>query len=121
MKKFRTRKLDSNGDITTSGVVWIYDLEAVAQTIETRLRLFSGEYWRDVTDGTPWIERILSKNNQTNTLQAKLSLIKSRMLDTEHVVSILSWEADFSLQDRKLSVVANILTDFGTVEINDNF
>lgn len=120
MKKFRTRKLDSNGDIATSGVVWIYDLEAVAQTIETRLRLFSGEYWRDVTDGTPWIERILSKNNQTNTLQAKTALIKSRILNTEHVISILAWEADFSYTDRKYSVNATILTDFGIVNVVDS-
>lgn len=121
MKKFRTRRLDSNGDIVTSGSIWVYDLEAVAQTIETRLRLFSGEYWRDVTEGTPWVDRILSKNNQSNTVQAKITLIKNRILNTEHVLSIVSWSSDFSYQDRKLSVVATVITDFGIVDIDDSF
>ena len=117
-KKFRTRKLDDNGDFTISGSVWIYDIDAVAQTIDTRLKLFSGEFWRDVTEGTPWIERILTKNNRTNTIQSKISIIKNRILNTGGVVSILEWNTDFSYQDRKLSVQATILTEFGVLPIN---
>lgn len=117
-KKFRTRKLDDNGDFTISGSVWIYDIEAVAQTIDTRLKLFSGEFWRDVTEGTPWIESILTKNNRTNTIQSKISILKNRILNTGGVVSILEWNTDFSYQDRKLSVQATILTDFGVLPIN---
>ena len=117
-KKFRTRKLDDNGDFTISGSVWIYDIEAVAQTIDTRLKLFSGEFWRDVTEGTPWIESILTKNNRTNTIQSKISILKNRILNTGGVVSILEWNTDFSYQDRKLSVQATILTEFGVLPIN---
>lgn len=119
--KYRTRKLDENGDIATSGTVWIYDIDAVAQTIETRLRLFAGEFWRDVTEGTPWIESILTKNNQRNTIQSKLSIIKSRILNTDGVVSIVDWQSDFSYQDRKLSITATILTEFGLTQIDDSF
>ena len=117
-KKIRTRKLDDNGYFTISGSVWIYDIDAVAQTIDTRLKLFSGEFWRDVTEGTPWIERILTKNNRTNTIQSKISIIKNRILNTGGVVSILEWNTDFSYQDRKLSVQATILTEFGVLPIN---
>ena len=117
-KKFRTRKLDDNGDFTISGSVWIYDIDAVAQTIDTRLKLFSGEFWRDVTEGTPWIESILTKNNRTNTIQSKISILKNRILNTGGVVSILEWNTDFSYQDRKLSVQATILTEFGVLPIN---
>ena len=49
---------DSDGDITTSGQQFTTEVEEIAQTVKTRLRLFLGEYFRDVTDGTPWWESI---------------------------------------------------------------
>lgn len=118
-KKYRTRRLDSNGDPVISGKVWIYDIEAVAQTIDTRLKLFAGEYWRDVTDGTPWIENILTKNNRTNTLQSKITILKERILQTGGVISILEWTTDFSYTSRNLSVIATVLTEFGVLNINE--
>lgn len=117
-QKYKTRRLDENGDPVISGKVWIYDIEAVAQTINTRLNLFAGEYWRDVTDGTPWIEKILTKNNRKNTLQSKITILKNRILQTNGVISILEWETSFSYQDRKLSVTATILTEFGVMPLN---
>lgn len=117
-KKYRTRRLDENGDPVIGGKVWIYDIEAVAQTIDTRLKLFAGEYWRDVTDGTPWIENILTKNNRTNTLQSKITILKERILQTGGVISILSWKTDFNYPERKLVINADILTEFGVTSIN---
>lgn len=119
-KKYRTRRLDSNGNPVISGKVWIYDIEAVAQTIDTRLKLFSGEYWRDVTDGTPWIDKILTKNNRTNTLQSKISILKERILQTSGVISILEWTTDFNYTSRNLSVIATVLTEFGVLDINED-
>lgn len=119
-KKYRTRRLDSNGNPVISGKVWIYDIEAVAQTIDTRLKLFAGEYWRDVTDGTPWIDKILTKNNRTNTLQSKISILKERILQTSGVISILEWTTDFNYTSRNLSVIATVLTEFGVLDINED-
>ena len=118
-KKYRTRRLDGNGNPVISGKVWIYDIEAVAQTIDTRLKLFAGEYWRDVTDGTPWIENILTKNNRTNTLQSKITILKDRILQTGGVISILEWTTDFNYTSRNLSVIATVLTEFGVLNINE--
>lgn len=118
-KKYRTRRLDENGDPVISGKVWIYDVDAVAQTIDTRLKLFAGEYWRDVTDGTPWIDRILTKNNRTNTLQSKIAILKERILQTGGVISILEWTTDFNYTSRNLSVIATVLTEFGVLNINE--
>lgn len=119
-KKYRTRRLDSNGNPVISGKVWIYDIEAVAQTIDTRLKLFAGEYWRDVTDGTPWIDKILTKNNRTNTLSSKISILKERILQTGGVISILEWTTDFNYTSRNLSVIATVLTEFGVLDINED-
>lgn len=118
-KKYRTRRLDENGDPVISGKVWIYDIEAVAQTIDTRLKLFAGEYWRDVTDGTPWIDKILTKNNRTNTLQSKITILKDRILQTGGVISILEWTTDLNYTSRNLSVIATVLTEFGVLNINE--
>lgn len=116
-KQFRTRALDENGDIMISGALWIYGVYAVAQTIRTRLMLNKGENWRDASDGTPWIQRILGKVNSTNSLTVKEALIKKRILETEHVISITKWSSSTNLANRSLAITATILTDFGTITI----
>ena len=116
--KYRTRRLEE-GSPVLSGNVWIYDIEAIAQTINTRLNLFSGEFWRDVSEGTPWISDILGKNTRSKTLQSKSTILKDRILNTDGVISILEWSSDFSYTDRKFSVNATVLTEFGVVDIDE--
>lgn len=118
--RYRTRRLEPSGDIATSGKVWLFDIDAIAQTINTRINLFAGEFWRDVSDGTPWIDKILGKNNQANTLQSKSTLLKNRILNTEGVISIVKWSSDFSFVDRKFSVSATVLTEFGIIKIDED-
>jgi hypothetical protein len=115
----RVRKLDSNGDISLSGDAWLYDIDAVAQTIKTRLNLFSKEYWRDVSEGTPWIKSIWGKNNSANTLAQKERLLKERIINSDGVISIVEWSSDFSYSDRKLSVSATVLSEFGLIKIEN--
>jgi len=118
--KYKTRRLDANGDFVISGEVWIYDIEAIQQTIQTRIYLFSAEYWRDVSDGTPWINSILGKNNSVNTIQSKSSLLKNRILNTEGVITILEWSSDFDYSTRKFTIVATILTEYGTISVSES-
>jgi hypothetical protein len=118
--KYRTRKLDDNGDPVISGTVWLYDIEAIAQTIKQRLKLFAGEYWRDVTDGTPWLGKILGKNTAQNTIQAKSTILKNRILSTEGVYSILKWESDFDYSERSFYVTATVLTEFGSIDLTED-
>lgn len=116
----RVRKLDSNGDITTNGIVWTYDKEAVAQTVATRLKLFLGEYFRDITEGLPWFEKedgsegILGKGFSLDQVE---SLIKRRIARTEGVVKLLSFNADFDQTNRRLSITVEVLTTYGTETI----
>ena len=104
------RLLDANGDISTSGQQFATEREEIAQTIQTRLRLFLGEYFRDVTDGTPWWESILGKEG---TLSSKEAIIKSRIVRTEGVEQLIEFSTDFDISTRVYSVSASVLTQYG--------
>ncbi len=116
----RVRKLDENGDITTRGETWAYDKEAVAQTVSTRLKLFLGEYFRDITDGVPWFEKedgsegILGKGYSLVQVEA---ILRNRITRTEGVLKLLRFSLDYDENTRKMSVGAAVLTTYGTEEI----
>lgn len=110
------RKLDpETGDIVTSGVQFITGQDEIAQTVETRLMLFLGEYFRDITDGTPWFQQILGKGA---SLSAKEAALKMRMMRTEGVIQLTHFSTDYNIDTRKYSVSAGILTEFGEISLN---
>ena len=110
------RKLDPDtGDIVTSGVQFIAGQDEIAQTVETRLMLFLGEYFRDITDGTPWFQQILGKGS---SLSGKEAALKMRMVRTEGVVQLTRFSTDYNIDTRKYTVSAGILTTFGEIELN---
>ncbi|WP_277593599.1 hypothetical protein [Pseudomonas chlororaphis] len=111
------RRLDENGDIVTRGQQFISGKEEIAQTVLTRLRLFLGEYFRDITDGTPWYEQILGK---FTSLSAAESALRARIANTPGVVRLTSFSADFDITTRRYSVTAGILTEFGLDEVTLN-
>lgn len=110
------RKLDDAGDIVTSGVQFTNESNEIAQTIKTRLRLFYGEYFRNVKDGVPWYQSILTKEG---SLISKDAIIKDRIRKTPGVVQILSYDAGFDTASRLYSISVSVLTDFGVVEITE--
>lgn len=112
------RALDPvTGGIVTSGVQFLTGVEEIAQTIETRLALFLGEYFRDITDGTPWFEQILGKGS---SLEGKEAAIKNRIIRTEGVVQLTSFNTDFDIPTRAYTVSASVLTIYGETTININ-
>ncbi|MCK5126791.1 MAG: hypothetical protein KAR42_11095 [candidate division Zixibacteria bacterium] len=110
------RALDpETGDIVTSGVQFVSDQIEIAQTITTRLRLFSGEYFRDVNDGTPWFQVILDK---ASTLTQKDAAIKRRIAETDGVIELLSYSTDFDINQRGYTVQCEVQTEFGLVNVS---
>lgn len=106
------RRLESDGDIATSGTQFIAEAKEIAQTIETRLRLFLGEYFRDILDGTPWFEQILGKGQP---LEIKEAIIRRRIAQSDGVLSIFKFDTDFDLDTRKYTVSTGVNTRFGPV------
>lgn len=111
------RLLQPDGDITTQGVQFASGLDEIEQTIRTRLRLFLGEYFRDITDGTPWFEQILGKGT---SVDARDAAIRNRVARTEGVIRLTSYSADFDITTRKYSVTIGVLTSFGLLTVVEN-
>lgn len=112
----RYRKQDANGDYVFGHQLsdFFQDVpEAVAQAAVTRLMLFTGEWYLDSTDGTPWRTEVLGKYTQ----ETYDVVIKDRILGTEGVQEILSYSSSFDGNSRALSVTATIATVYGQAPI----
>ena len=87
---------------------------AVAQAILTRLRLEVGEWFLDVTEGTPYLTKILGYGSAASRDVA----LRNRILGTEGVISLESYTSALDV-NRRLSVSARAETAYGllTIEI----
>lgn len=111
----RYRKLDENNDYSfgNGNFDFLIDSpECVAQAVQTRLLLLTGEWFLDTSDGTPYAESILGKSNQITRDAA----IRARILETPNVTSIVEYFSEVSAA-RELSVTARINTAFGQTTI----
>lgn len=108
----RYRKQDESGDYTFGNGLnnfHIDSVEAVAQAIDTRLKLWMGEWFGDVTDGTGWSQAILGKHS--NSLY-ELTL-RQRVLETRGVISIQEFQSLLDSNTRKLTVTMLVDTIYG--------
>lgn len=110
----QVRRLGEDGDLVTRGRMFQSGREAIAQTIVTRLKLFLGEYFRDVTDGTPWFQQILGKPSNLNAVEA---ILRNRIARSPGVIRLLSFGLDFDLNTRSLSVRSTVLTAYGEQDV----
>lgn len=85
---------------------------AVAQAIATRLKLEVGEWYLDVTAGTPYQTKVLGYGSGASRDVA----IRDRILATEGVVEITSYSSVVDTA-RKFSVRADVLTIYGTLVV----
>lgn len=110
----RYRMLDANGDYSFgngSGNFLANSPACVAQSILTRLKLWRGEWFLDITEGTPWLQSVLG----TGTKSMYDLAIQQRVLATDGVTSILSYSS--TLIGRKLSVRMTVATQFGQTAV----
>lgn len=108
------RALTPDGDIVTSGQHFIKEEFDIGQTVQTRLLLFLGEYFRDITDGTDWFGQVLTKQG---TIDQSDALVQQRIIETDGVIRLLAFSTDFNIAARRYAVTAEVLTDFGTITV----
>ena len=114
---FRVRAMSPTGDYTfgQGGANFLIDSPAaVGQACLTRLKLWTGEWFLDLGEGTPYWQEILAHKN---TALAG-SVIRERILGTPFAVSIDDFSAVFNNTTRAFSVTGQLNTAFGPVPIS---
>lgn len=114
----RVRTLSPTGDFVIGEGLNEYlrdSPEAVAQIIGTRLRLWSGEWFLNLEEGTPYRTKILGEG----TLGLYDQAIRERILATPGVIGFDNYAS--ALANRALRVVAKVDTQFGDVTVSENF
>ena len=112
----RYRKLSDEGDMTFGSQQADFlrnTPETVAQAVVTRLKLWLGEWFIDQSEGTPYQQAALGKHTRASIEPA----IRSRILETEGVTSIESFDMSVDPDERKVTINATINTAYGSVEV----
>lgn len=104
----KVRALSQSGDYQLN-VFLSNSSECVAQCVSTRLKLWLGQWFADLSDGTDWSNAILGFNTPYDLT------IQDRILGTEGVTEIVSYQSNIT--DRNLSVTAYILTSYDTTPV----
>ena len=110
----RIRLMDSDGDMQFGQSLTDFTTDTpsgVAQLVGTRLKLWSGEFFADTSDGMPWATDVLG--NRTTSVYN--TAIRDRILSTQGVYEITKYSS--SLSSRKLTVTATITIDYGTATV----
>lgn len=118
MATISIRALDSNHDpIYGNGAnAFLTDLNAVAQIIQTRLLLFEGEWWADLTDGLPLFQTILGTNNGKKTTVVS-DAIRTVIEGTPYVTEVSAIYTNFNASTRQYTFACQVETSFGTVTV----
>lgn len=116
----RYRQLDANGDMTFgSGLqnFLINTPEAVAQAVETSLRLIIEEWYLDLTAGTDYFGGVLgvhSKETADQTLIARVNTVQG-------VTGLENWESTYDPKTRLYSSIgAKLFTLYGQTQLQIN-
>jgi hypothetical protein len=115
----RYRTLSQSGDYTfgVKGTNFLIDSPAsVAQAVETRLRIATGEWFIDLSYGTPFQSKILGAG-RVSTYD---SAIQQVILDTQGVRGISQYNSTVNPNTRAASVFVVIDSVYGIAAVNTN-
>ena len=114
----RYRKLDNDGDFSAghgTADFFVDQPEAVGQSVLTRLRLWTGEWFLNTDEGTPYREQVLGAHRRQSAGPA----IKLRVAGTEGVTEVSDFAADYDGDARALTVTATVDTVYGETTIEE--
>ena len=111
----KIRIVDKNGDMQFGQSLnnFLSDHpRVVSQLLDSRLKLWTGEWFFDTSDGIPWATNVLGEH----TANIYDAVIRERILDTQGVSHIENYQS--LLNNRKLNVNAIVQTIYGRTSIN---
>jgi hypothetical protein len=114
----RCFKIDPlTGDIVHDGrrLQRVADLEAIAQSLRTRLATFKGEWFLDENYGVPWFQTILG----TKIPQAAIREVFRKVIaETPGVAQILKLELRETSVAREFVLAFTVSTDLGELSLS---
>ena len=113
MATVRDLKIDpTTGDVVLDGadLALVSDGAAIVQAVRSRLRLFLGEWFADLSVGVPWFQSVFVKNPN---LVAVRSAIRSAIVETPGIAELVSYSQTFNAVTRTLTVAFSATTDTG--------
>jgi hypothetical protein len=111
---FRYRKLNIDGDMKFGqgrDDYYIDNPAAVAQSIKTRLGLWTGEWFLNINEGTNWMNVV----GVVGAYNVRDTVIRARILQTPYVTSLYDWKSE--IWNRKYTASGKVVTAFGTADI----
>ena len=115
----RYRRIDNNGDYVFGNGQYdfLVDVEAVPQAIKTKIRLFQGEWWEDLSEGLPFYQDIAGHFIKTEEDKDMITRIFcNRIADVEAVTDFETLDATFDNENRKYSLVTSVNTIYGQID-----
>lgn len=106
------RNIDpATGDLAEQSTPFLYSQAFVGASIRHRLMMFFGEFFLDISDGTPWFQSVLGKTPQDTAEFA----IKQRIVTAPGVVQITRLNFDFDRDSRRIRVDCAVLSVYNEV------
>ena len=108
----RVRALDANGDMQFGRGqrdFYVNQKEGVAQNVQTRLGLYTGDWTLDTTAGTPWRTKVLGKRTDATRDPA----LRARILGTTGVTGIANYASQLNRETRGFAAQVTIDTVYG--------
>jgi hypothetical protein len=109
-------QLDASYDPIFDSGASLTDLDAVNQAILTRLKLFLGEWWENLSIGLPMFQSILGQLASPQGVAAMTLAIQQNIQGAPYVTSAADVSVAFAAG--RLSVTGVAQTQFGPVTVN---
>ena len=113
------RALDSNNDLILEkgNFKTVEEGAEVVQHVRTRLLFYIGEWFLDITAGTPWFEQVFVKPADLANVE---SIIKTRILRTTDVLKLNEFAMLFeTVNKRELTVSFTAETIYGIINTGE--
>lgn len=109
--------LDAQNDPIFADGTSLTGVDAVAQAILTRLRLFYGEWWENLNIGLPVLQLMLGKLGSQRGLNAMALAIQNNVQGAPYVIGTVNASVGFT--DGQLNYVVTAETIFGPVTVSN--
>lgn len=113
------RKLDENGDYSfgTNEQDFIDGVDAIAQTIKTKILLFYGEWWENLGIGIPMFQSLLGQMNPEGLKMSSTLLISKSVREVEGVTSISKLDVLRNKRNLRFDIVCETNEGKASVEV----